>query len=82
VVCAQVLGMVHARGQQTLEDKRTQYKNDMMELMDVQNTLDQVCPKGIRYCTDRRDRRGASRVDVGLCVRIARVWCRVGCSNY
>ena len=38
----QVLGMVHARGQQTLEDKRTQYKNDMMELMDVQNTLDQV----------------------------------------
>ena len=37
----QVLGMVHARGQQTLEDKRTQYKNDMMELMDVQNTLDQ-----------------------------------------
>jgi len=33
--------MVHARGQQTLEDKRTQYKNDMMELMDVQNTLDQ-----------------------------------------
>jgi hypothetical protein len=38
----QVLGMVHARGQQTLEDKRTQYKNDMMELMDVQSTLDQV----------------------------------------
>jgi hypothetical protein len=37
-----VLGMVHAKGQQTLEDKRRQYKDDMVELMDVQNTLDQV----------------------------------------
>jgi hypothetical protein len=34
--------MVHARGQQTLEDKRRQYKDDMVELMDVQNDIDQV----------------------------------------
>ena len=36
--------MVHARGQQTLEDKRRQYKDDMVELMDVQNNIDQVSP--------------------------------------
>ena len=34
--------MVHARGQQTLEDKRRQYKDDMVELMDVQHDMDQV----------------------------------------
>ena len=37
----QVLTMVHDRGQETLEQKRAQYKTDMMELMDIQSSLDE-----------------------------------------
>jgi hypothetical protein len=37
----QVLNMVHAKGQQTLEEKRNQYKNDISEIMDIQSTLEQ-----------------------------------------
>ena len=33
--------MVHAKGQQTLEEKRNQYKNDISEIMDIQSTLEQ-----------------------------------------
>jgi hypothetical protein len=37
----QVLNMVHAKGQQTLEEKRNQYKNDISEILDIQSTLEQ-----------------------------------------
>ena len=37
----QVLGMVHEKGQATLQQKRSQYKADMMELAEIQKTLDQ-----------------------------------------
>ena len=33
--------MVHAKGQQTLEERRNQYKNDISEIMDIQSTLEQ-----------------------------------------
>ncbi len=33
--------MVHAKGQQTLEEKRNQYKNDISEILDIQSTLEQ-----------------------------------------